>query len=264
MNTKTTKRIAIITILLLVIGIGAAIYIKNRESSSIISLANTVAPAVPSSSVVYQGGDVIEQLSPDAVPKEITDAVANLMPDFSITNIIEARCKTDIQDGDSEYRLKINKNGKTIEAQVDVDPRKNNKMDIEINERIEPSELPEAVVAAFKKHLPNLAIEPAEKRIESDQDGVRKTYRWRYKDPETRITISEDGKTVNIRQRKTKAQLPQQVIEGIQKALPDAQIEDNIECRIENGSETYRMRARAGNARYRLIVTANGEVTIEK
>jgi len=256
-TTSNVKKIAIAVIVLLIVGIGAAIYFKNKQPVYVMPVQEQAVGQ--NSSVVIKGNEMFETLSPDAVPKNVVDAVKKYLPDFAIS---EAVCKTDIPDGDSEYRMKLTKNGKQIQAQIDVDPKKGT-MDGEINERVAPGEIPQQVVDAFKKYVPDLQPGEAEKRIEFDADsnGATITYRWDFKD--MRVAISQDGGTVEVRQRMDVTALPQNIVDAMNKALPGGQFDNKAEKRIENGKTFYRVKAKANNKKYDITISETGEVQLK-
>ncbi|MGC8830444.1 MAG: PepSY-like domain-containing protein [Verrucomicrobiia bacterium] len=256
-TTSNAKKVIIAVIVLLFIGIGAAIYMKSKEPVYVMPVQEQAVGQ--NSGVVIKGNEMFETLSPDAVPKDVVDAVKKYLPDAAIA---EATCKTDIPDGDSEYRMKLTKNGKQIQAQIDVDPKKGT-MDGEINERVAATEIPQQVVDAFKKNAPDLQIGEAEKRIEFDSDGTTITYRWDFKDKDMRVAISQDGNMVEIRQRLDLAALPQNIVDAMNKAVPGAQFDNKAERRIENGKTFYRIKAKSNGKKHDITISETGEVQIK-
>lgn len=256
-TTPKTKKILVAVVLLLFAGIGAAIYLKNKEPVYVVPVQEQVV--AQNSGAVIKGNEMFETLSPDAVPKDVVDAVKKYLPDASIT---EATCKTDIPDGDSEYRLKLSRNGKQIQAQIDVDPKKGT-MDGEIKERVAPDEIPKEVAEAFKKNAPDLQLGEAEKQIEFDSDGTRIAYRWNIEGAGIRVSISQDGSMVEIRKKMELAALPQNIVDAMNKALPNAQFDNKVEKRVENGKVFYRIKARANNKKHDLTISESGEVQIK-
>lgn len=259
------KRILVVIIILLLLGIGVAFFNKNEKV-----YYQPVQTDLPSqtSSMVIRGNEVFENLTPEAVPKELVDIVKKFYPEAQITEVMR---KTDIPDGDSEYNMKIDYKGKIIRSKIDVEPQNNNKIDGEITQTVTTNEIPEKVVQTFMKYAPNLPLQEAERRVEFVNQDWRITYRWNYKEPDTRVIITEssanqnDALSVEIRNRLDLAAIPQNLIDVINKNFNNPQIDKNVERRFENNLAFYRFKIRTSdNKKHDVDVSETGEILRSK
>lgn len=260
-TNNNVKKIAIVIIVLLLIGVGIALLNKKEK---IYAQPIQTDLTSQTSSVVIRGNEAFETLTPEAVPKEVSDMVKKFYPE---AQIVEVMRKTDIPDGDSEYNMKIDFKGKTIRSQIDVEPQNNNRIKGEINMTVSTNEIPENIAQTFKKYAPGFALQEAERRVEFDNEDWRIVYRWNFRDTDTRITITEsaanqnNSPSVEIRSRVNIAAVSQNLIDTINKNYNNPQIDPSVEKRVQNNLVSYRFRIRtADGKKHDVEMSEAGEV----
>ncbi|MCX7872438.1 MAG: hypothetical protein N2487_04055 [Verrucomicrobiae bacterium] len=264
-TTNRTKKIVTAIIVLLFFGIGVAFL--NKKEKVYVQPIQTDLPS-QNSSMVIRGNEIFETLTPEAVPKDVVNMVKKFYPEAQITEVMR---KTDIPDGDSEYNLKIDYKGKPIRAQIDVEPQNNNRIDGEINQTVSTNEIPSEVIQTFTKYTPNLAMQEAERRVEFVNDDWRITYRWNFKDPDTRIIVTEKAAnqenlpSIEIRTRLNVAAIPQNLIETVNRVYNNPQIDNTVEKRFENNLSFYRFRIRtADGKKHDIDLSESGQIIRSK
>jgi len=260
-TNQNVKKIVIVVVLLLLIGIGIAFFNKNEKV-----YVRPIQTDLPSqtSSVVIRGNEAFETLAPEAVPKEVSDMVKKFYPE---AQIVEVTRKTDIPDGDCEYRMKIDFKGKILQSQIDVEPQNNNRIKGEINQRVSTNEIPANIIQTFKKYAPDIVLQDAERRVEFDNENWQVFYRWDCKNPDMRISITESSSNqdkqpaVEIRTRLNIAAVSKSLIDTVNKNYNNPQIDPSVEKRIRNEIVSYRFKIRtADGKKHDVEMSESGEV----
>ena len=114
-------------------------------------------------------------------PTAVTDAIAKAFPKAKID-----RCKAEKEHGHDQFEVRLTK-ADAKRAEVDVAP--DGKI-LQVEEKIAPAELPDAVKKAFAAKYPKAKAERAEKQT------AGKTVTYEVAFGKTEATFGEDGKFI--------------------------------------------------------------------